>query len=192
MPDLPEDVTVRALELIDRRDKVMERLQALASFEIQSFKIRIHGDYHLGRVLRVKNDYVIVHFEGEPGQPLAERRAKASPLKDVATMKRSFSYAAQVALFHHANRRADESQRLREFAALWERQTSSLFLKAYRQAMTDARLLPGENDLRKLLDIFLLDKAFSELQYEIKNRPHWINIPLHGLLGILGEGNQFG
>jgi predicted trehalose synthase len=103
-------------------------------------------------------------------------------------MLRSLSYAAQAGLVHHTNRRAGELQDLRGFARLWERQTSSVFLKTYCEAITDARLLPAGNDLRTLLEIFILERAFHELQYEINNRSQFIHIPLHGLLGILEGG----
>ena len=136
-------------------------------------------------MLRAKNDYVVIDFEGDGMRSLSERRAKTSALKDVAGMLRSFSYAAQVGLVRSPSRRAGEFQNLRGFARLWERQTSSLFLKTYSEAITDARLLPAGNDLRTLLEMFLLERAFHELQYEINNRPQWIHIPLYGLLSIL-------
>src|SRR5262249_2531911 len=106
-------------------------------------------------------------------------------MKGVAGMVRSFSYAGQVALVRHTNRRANEFQNLVGFGQQWERETSSLFVKTYREAMTDARLLPAANDLAMLLDIFNLERALHELQYEINNRPQWIHIPLHALLSIL-------
>jgi maltose alpha-D-glucosyltransferase/alpha-amylase len=107
-------------------------------------------------------------------------------LKDVAGMLRSLSYAAQLALVRHTNRRPDEFRKLFRFARVWERQTSSLFLKTYREAITDPRLLPAGKDLAILLEIFILDRALHELQYEINNRPLCVHIPLHGLLRVLG------
>ncbi len=104
---------------------------------------------------------------------------------DVAWMLRSLSYAAQAGLVHHASRRAGELQDLRAFARLWEQQTSSVFLKTYCEGITDTRLLPAGNDLHTLLEIFILERAFHELQYEINNRPQFIHIPLYGLLSIL-------
>jgi predicted trehalose synthase len=75
------------------------------------------------------------------------------------------------------------------FARLWAHETSSLFLKTYCEAMTDARLLPAGNDLRTLLEIFILERTFHELQYEINNRPQWVHVPLYGLLSILEAGS---
>ena len=161
------------------------RLSVLESLQIQAFKIRVHGNYHLGQILRAKNDYIVINFEGELSRPLSERRAKTSALKDVAAMLRSWGYAAQVGLMRYTNRTGDEAQNLSGFARLWERQTSYLFLKTYIEAIRDARLLPAGNDLATLLEVFLLDRAFYELQYENNNRPEWVHIPLRGLLSIL-------
>jgi maltose alpha-D-glucosyltransferase/alpha-amylase len=189
MPDQPEEFTRAARKLIGSKDFFLKRLHAFESSEIQASKIRVHGNYHLGLVLRTKNDYVAIDFEGEGTRPLSERRAKTSPLKDVAGMLRSLSYAAQVGLVRHVNRKAGELQDLLEFARLWEQQASSLFLKTYCEALTDARLLPAAHDMRTLLEIFILERALHELHYEISNRPQWIHIPLYGLLGIL-EGRS--
>jgi maltose alpha-D-glucosyltransferase / alpha-amylase len=184
--DQSGDLLPDAERLISRRDSVSKRLRAFERSEIQAFKIRVHGNYHLGQVLRARNDYVGIDFEGDATRPLSERRAKTSPLKDVAGMLRSLSYAAQLALVRHTNRRPDEFRKLFRFARVWERQTSSLFLKTYREAITDPRLLPAGKDLAILLEIFILDRALHELQYEINNRPLCVHIPLHGLLRVLG------
>jgi maltose alpha-D-glucosyltransferase/alpha-amylase len=159
----------------------LKRLRGFESSGIQGAKIRVHGNYHLGLVLRAKNDYVAIDFDGD------RTRAKTSPLKDVAGMLRSFSYAAQVGLERHTNRKAGEFQNLLEFARLWEHQTSSLFVKIYSEAMADARLLPDGNDLRMLLEVFMLERVLHELQYEINNRTQWVHIPLYGLLSICEE-----
>jgi maltose alpha-D-glucosyltransferase/alpha-amylase len=185
MPGQSDDFKRDAQKLISGKDFFLRRLQAFESMPIQAFKVRVHGNYHLGLVLRTRNDYVAIDFEGDGARPLSERRAKTSSLKDVAGMLRSLSYAAQVGLLRHSNRKAGEFQDLLEFARLWERQTSLLFLETYCKAMTDARLLPAGNDLHTLLEIFILERALHELQYEINNRPQWIHIPLDGLLGIL-------
>jgi maltose alpha-D-glucosyltransferase/alpha-amylase len=183
--DQSEDLSRAAQKLIRGKDFFLKRLHAFESSGIQAFKIRVHGNYHLGLLLRTRNAYVAIDFEGEGTRPLSERRAKTSPLKDVAGMLRSLSYAAQVALVRHIHRKAGDLQNMLGFARLWEEQTSSLFLKTYCETMTDARLLPAGNDRRTLLEIFILERAFHELQYEIHNRPQWIHIPLYGLLNIL-------
>jgi len=185
MPDQSEDFASRARTLIGGKDFFLKRFHSFESSGIQAFKIRVHGNYHLGLVLRTRNDYVAIDFEGEGTRSLSERRAKASPLEDVAGMLRSLSYAAQVGLVHHINRKAGERQDMLGFARMWEHETSVLFLKTYCEAMTDTRLLPAGNDLRTLLEMFILERTFHELQYEMNNRTQWVHVPLYALLGIL-------
>ena len=152
---------------------------------IDGQKIRIHGDYHLGQVLRVKSDYVILDFEGEPARPLEERRSKQSALKDVAGMLRSFSYAAQATLMNWTSRRGEDVARLEPWARLWERSVSAAFLRGYREAARGALFLPSRvSDFRKLLAAFRLSKALYEILYELNNRPAWIRIPLSGVLSL--------
>jgi maltose alpha-D-glucosyltransferase/alpha-amylase len=147
-------------------------------------KIRCHGDYHLGQVLWQENDFVILDFEGEPGRSLAERRAKQSPLKDVAGMIRSFDYAASSELFSLTRGGRESFDRLEPWTKIWRTWTSAGFLREYRQ--TAASLLPEEpKALYRLLDFFMLEKLVFELRYEMNYRPDWIRIPLLGILQLI-------
>jgi len=147
--------------------------------------IRCHGDFHLGQVLVTEGDIVIFDFEGEPARPLAERRAKASPLRDVAGMLRSFSYAALTALGAATLTRPEDVERLAPWADAWEIWASSIFLHTYLDTVREAAILPARaDDLEALLAVFLLDKALYELGYELNNRPDWVHIPLAGLLRL--------
>ena len=149
-------------------------------------RIRIHGDYHLGQLLRSRGDYIIIDFEGEPARSLASRRAKQSPLKDVAGMLRSFSYAAYSALNIFEQRRPDDVRNLEPWAKLWQNAVSTEFLCGYRHSMTegDLRLIPEPQQAQLLLDAYLLQKALYELVYELNNRPTWVRIPLAGVLSL--------
>ncbi len=150
-------------------------------------RIRIHGDYHLGQVLWAEGDFYILDFEGEPARPLDERRRKESPLKDVADMLRSFSYAAYAALFAHTAGRGGELERVEPWAHAWQRWTGAAFLKGYLAVAGAAGFLPADPGPRAaLLDLFLLDKVLYELNYELNNRPDWARIPLRGLSEWLG------
>ena len=98
LEQIPAADRPKANEVLALQDRLVARLEASATQETQGQKIRIHGDYHLGQVLVTRNDFVIIDFEGEPGHTLEERRAKQSPLRDVAGMLRSFSYVEHSAL----------------------------------------------------------------------------------------------
>lgn len=161
----------------------MERLANLQADEMEALRTRVHGDYHLGQVLRSKNDFVILDFEGEPARSLEERRSKQSPLKDVAGMLRSFSYAAYTGWMKHITRRPQDADRLEPWARLWEQAVSAEFLRAYRHAVAGNAIVPSSPAaLEPLLEAYLLDKALYELVYELNNRPAWVRIPLSGIL----------
>jgi len=185
IPRLPDELVDQASRVLSYRGRVWTRLEQLHLLTPGPVRIRIHGDYHLGQVLRVGTDFVMLDFEGEPSRPVAERRAKYPPLRDVAGMLRSFSYASQVALMGHVARRPGDLERLLPWAGLWERSVTGVFLRAYRRTAKSAPFLPAHHsEFRQLLEAFLLDKALYELQYELDNRPGWARVPLSGLLAL--------
>jgi maltose alpha-D-glucosyltransferase / alpha-amylase len=180
---LPDELLESASLVLSYRSKLLRRLADLSLTKMDCMKMRIHGDYHLGQVLRVANDYVILDFEGEPARRIEERHAKQSALKDVAGMLRSFSYAARASLFIYAARGPDEIARLEPCARSWEAIVSTAFLKSYCNAAAGAPFLPKQGAaFRSLLEAFLIDKALYELRYELNNRPTWVGIPLGGIL----------
>ena len=182
----PPDVAARANELAEWGDRLLRRVRTGPPVEFATSKIRVHGDYHLGQVLWVEGDFYILDFEGEPTRPLAERRAKQSPLKDVAGMLRSFSYAAYAGLFAHASGRPADFARLEPWAHLWQTWTTAAFLRGYLEPTAGALFLPAEPTQRdELLRFFMLNKALYELNYELNNRPEWVRIPLWGILDLL-------
>ena len=182
---LSDEVVETAATVLSQRRRLLDQFSALRSDNIQTLRTRIHGDYHLGQVLKVKTDFVILDFEGEPARPLAYRRGKQCPLKDVAGMLRSFSYAAHASLINYTARRPEDVARLDPWAQLWEHSVAAEFLRAYRSTAEGAKFLPlATADLRRLLDIFLLDKALYEVLYELNSRPTWVRIPLLGILSL--------
>ena len=152
--------------------------------------MRIHGDYHLGQVLRTaRDDFMIIDFEGEPLRSLEERRQKASPLRDVAGMLRSFAYAAAT-LGMEAKGVDTPTRELR--AGRWERDSREAFLRGYLHEEHGAptgrasRILPRDPaHVRLLLRLFETEKAFYELVYELNNRPDWVWIPMRGVAKLL-------
>jgi maltose alpha-D-glucosyltransferase/alpha-amylase len=148
-------------------------------------KIRVHGDYHLGQVLKTRGGFVIIDFEGEPARPLAERRLRQAPLRDVAGMLRSLDYAAHaVGLEAPAGERAARLETL----TAWEDRARRAFLAGYR-AVASASAVPlapaSEPALLRACAAFELEKACYELRYELNNRPDWVVIPLAGIARIL-------
>src|SRR5262249_32802886 len=133
-------------------------------------RTRIHGDLHLGQVLWSEGDFYLIDFEGEPARPIEERRRKDSPLKDVASMLRSFSYAAYASLFARGGGRTEEVDRLEPWARAWQAWVGAAFLKGYVAAAGTSPLLPADPVQRSsLLTLFLIDKALDELRYELTN-----------------------
>lgn len=178
LPEATRELAIRALEL---EDDVLLACHSVLERDIQATRTRIHGDYHLGQVLFTGTDYFIIDFEGEPARPLAERRAKRSPLQDVAGMLRSFHYAARSALVS-AKGQAGEADLLTELADHWQRMTSRRFLGEYANRAAGASFLPADGrEFDDVLRLHLLEKAMYELGYELNNRPDWLVIPLHGI-----------
>jgi maltose alpha-D-glucosyltransferase/alpha-amylase len=175
----------RATAVLAQRDQLLARIEAGAKQALQGAKIRIHGDYHLGQVLVTRNDFVIIDFEGEPGHSLEQRRAKHSPLRDIAGMMRSFGYVQQSALRSVAHNEA-EAARLAPLARAWELQVRTAFLSAYDGAAREAALYESLQPGQGLLGLFELEKALYELRYEVGNRPSWVGIPLQGILDCGG------
>jgi trehalose synthase-fused probable maltokinase len=172
-----------ARAIAGRRDDVLDRLEEIVAAVrtggdgaggasgagIAAHKVRHHGDYHLGQVLRTADgDWMIIDFEGEPARPLAVRRAPSSPLRDVAGMVRSLAYAAATGAAEVGGVGVNPTVEVR--AARWERDARGAFLAGYGAAADDP-----------LLALFEVEKVFYELSYELNNRPAWAWIPLRGV-----------
>lgn len=179
--DLPD-----LLPLVAGIEAGIEKVRAV---EQPGMKTRIHGDYHLGQVLHSTKGWMILDFEGEPARTLDERRAKHSPLKDVAGMLRSIGYAATASLFQKAGDDPAARQRLEAWALAWERMARERFLRGYLARSHEGTFLPPDRDSQlALLDFFEIDKALYELGYELGHRPDWIHIPLRGIRQVIERG----
>lgn len=170
------------LEAIEPNLPVLRHRAAGHADLVDHLKIRVHGDYHLGQTLRtVDDDWIILDFEGEPARTIDERRAKTSPLKDVAGMRRSFAYARATAA------RSREGDRTAEqILGRWEAAAEAAFLAAYRSAVADSPgLVPADDRaFARALAAWELDKSLYEVRYEMSNRPDWLEIPLSTLLEL--------
>ena len=164
-------------------DRVAEVYRRLTELPAPGPAIRVHGDYHLGQVMRTDRGWYVLDFEGEPARPLEERRRPTSPLKDVAGMLRSFHYAAEVGLREWVAEPDDEARGL---ARAWEDRNGLAFLEGYFSAPDVGSVLPiGEEARDAVLDAFLLDKAVYEVGYERAHRPDWVEIPLSAVRRLL-------
>jgi maltose alpha-D-glucosyltransferase/alpha-amylase len=178
----------RAAAILGAEREILARLARVRERKVETLKIRIHGDYHLGQILYTGKDFVIIDFEGEPARTLSERRLKRSPLRDVAGMLRSFHYAAFTVLLHHGHSHPADMALLEPWLISWETYVGGAFLGAYRERLGETPLVPRDPEaLETLLQAYLLEKAVYELGYELNNRPHWVSIPLKGIEMILGE-----
>ncbi len=155
---------------------------------LDSLRIRIHGDYHLGQVLATENDFVIIDFEGEPESSIRERKIKHSPLKDVAGMIRSYHYAVSAKLFNSAETEGIEPEHLQRVSDRWFYLIRDTFLDAYLDTFGAPHpLFKNNTEINFLLLIYLLEKAVYELGYEISYRPSWVKIPLKGIIDVVRE-----
>lgn len=183
----PEDAD-RVDRAVELESEILERLKEITAEKIHCERIRIHGDYHLGQVLFTGNDFYIIDFEGEPQRPLSQRRLKRLALRDVAGMIRSYHYAIVMALHQVAEAGIgdDAYEVLGEWANAIHVWLSAAFLRGYLATVDGSAVIPSNpHHVRLLLDALVVEKAAYELEYEVNNRPDWVEIPLQGILNTV-------
>lgn len=184
---LTNDVKLSAKIVLDKKEAIKTFFKKILSADTTSKIIRIHGDYHLGQILYTGNDFIILDFEGEPDKSPAQRRLKYSPLKDVAGMLRSFSYAAYAVLYNSYSHQPTLQQQLEPWAKEWYNYVGRVFLDVYFDEMKDSDILESKDDLLPLIQVFLFEKAIYELGYELNSRMDWVNIPMTGVMQFLNN-----
>jgi maltose alpha-D-glucosyltransferase/alpha-amylase len=190
LSSLPEDVRARSQAALALERQLDEKLRQIVNAKLNVTRIRCHGDYHLGQVLFTGDDFVIIDFEGEPGRPPTERRYKRSPLRDVAGMLRSFAYATDSALASERLRSEDRA-RLAPWAESFRAWVSVAFIRGYLAGIAGQSFCPRTPAVaRTLLEFFELEKALYEVNYELNNRPHFLFVPITGLLRIAATGSS--
>jgi maltose alpha-D-glucosyltransferase / alpha-amylase len=186
---LPPETQKLGQHLLNREGLLMERFKSVLNLKITAQRIRCHGDFHFGKVLYTGKDFVIIDFGGERNRPLSERRMKRSPLRDVAGMLQSFSYAVTLALRNEVESgtiRPENLAEMQQWANVWHRWVSLTLVNSYLSTAADANFLPkSAPELEALLNAYILEKAVSELAYELNYRLDWAEIPLQRILQLL-------
>lgn len=176
-----------AEEFLENREEITTRFLAFNEMNLNSSRIRIHGDLHLGQILMTENDdFYIIDYEGEPESTIRDRKVKQTPLKDIAGMLRSFHYAVYATIFNEKNGFQLSRQELFEAGEKYYKAISGVFLNRYVKTAMDNQLDIGyQSEIKNLLEYHLLEKAVYEIGYELKARPDWVIIPLTGIKQIL-------
>ncbi len=188
LTNLSEPASGIARRLLAHRDRIARRIEEGRNAVYQGMKIRLHGDLHLGQVLIAKDDAYIFDFEGEPRLPLADRRTKEPPARDVANFLRSIDYAASAAFDRAPNLGAEDRAALAPRVRAWSDKLAAVFLESYRETIGTAELLPAdEAQIQNLLGLFLLEKTFCEIEGELANRLSWAHIPIEAALRMLEQ-----
>ncbi|HKT93506.1 MAG TPA: maltose alpha-D-glucosyltransferase [Paraburkholderia sp.] len=182
---LDQDARDLARSLIERRKALVAKVDELVPDDTKAARIRIHGDFHLGQVLLSQGDAYLIDFEGEPARALEYRRAKTSPLRDVAGLLRSLSYAGAAAQSTLENAPQQVVDRKRALFERFRGYAAEAFLSQYRAAVAEGPLtLVSASQEQALLDLFLIEKAAYEIRYEAANRPTWLALPIRGLAAL--------
>ncbi len=172
--------------LQSHRGRIEKLLDACRKLKPSGQKIRHHGDFHLGQVLIVKDDLMIVDFEGEPTRTLEERRRKTSPLRDLAGMLRSLDYAAWAALDRVTALGVTSPEQMRALAFAWRDRAVEDCVAEYIKTAAGSGIYPDHKETAAgLLYVFLLRKALYEVRYEVGSRPDWLSIPVRGIVNLL-------
>jgi maltokinase len=158
-----------------------DRIEAVRGLPQAGLAIRVHGDLHLGQTARTDVGWIILDFEGEPSRSVEARRRRASALRDVAGVMRSFDYASAVALLDWTTPDDPRWERLQRFGDTWTRVNQEAFWDAYVATVGGSPLLPPAEMVPVLLDGYMVQKALYELSYELNHRPQWAWIPMRYL-----------
>lgn len=173
---------------MEARELIDDFANEMLTRPLDSLRIRIHGDYHLGQILTDNGDFILIDFEGEPEATIAERKIKHSPLKDVAGMIRSYHYAVSAKLFDSTETKDISPEKLQTVSDRWYKLMRDTYIDAYLEAFGWPHpLFKSQNEINFLLLFFLLEKAVYELGYEISYRPSWVKIPLRGIVEVIRE-----
>jgi maltose alpha-D-glucosyltransferase/alpha-amylase len=186
---LPPEAVAAAQRLIQSENALLNTLKGLYQQPLDSVRIRIHGNLHLGQFLHTGKDILFIDFEGEPHKPFGERRLKRSPLRDIAGMLRSFHYASDAAVraeIHKRGVQGDEARELEHWSRFWREWMATIFFQAYRTPLAGTALIPvNDSALRSLLLSLLLENVFTELSIALNHHTGTEYLAIQGSLEIV-------
>jgi maltose alpha-D-glucosyltransferase/alpha-amylase len=186
---LPEDLRALAEHVMRSENQIVDLFKRLYAKPFDSWRIRIHGNLHLGQVLHTGKDFVFIDFEGEPHRPLGERRLKRSALRDIAGILRSFHFASNAALEMEMQKQTLTPERvleLKNWNRYWREWIGGVFFRGYREQVHGTHLLPTEEErVRVLANSLLLENAFTELGVALSRGNGKERVALEGVVEVL-------
>jgi maltose alpha-D-glucosyltransferase/alpha-amylase len=183
----PGEAREELKNFFDSKEVILQMLKRIYAKKLDVIKTRIHGNFHLGQVLLTGKDIVITDFGGDPDRSFSDRRLKRSPLRDVAAMIRSFRNVAYEGFLKTTHLEKDNVDTLLPFASLWAHYMVGFFMKAYLETVKDSSFIPQDKqDLKMMVETYMLEKALFDLNYELKTRPDRVVIPLKTIKSIIG------
>lgn len=189
LPSLPANIQPIAKTVLAHQDHYLQRFRQIIDQKITALRTRYHGDYHLGQVLYTGKDFILIDFEGDSTRTVNERRMKRSPLRDIAGMLQSFHYAASYGVTCEVESgmiHPEKCERMQQWAIFWEYWVSAAFLHAYLAVARQDHFLPAtQQELKVLLDHYLLERAITDLGYELTHRSEQATIPLQRILQFI-------
>ena len=195
--ELPEDLRPLASEVMRKKEQALECLRGFLGGKFACLKIRVHGNLLLHNIHYTGRDFMFVNFEGKAEKPVSERRLKRSSMRDVGDVIRSLHHVALEGLEHESVLRPEDRKRLEIWANVWWVQAAGMFLRSYLEAVEGSGLVPDSTDstgvshfgagdaLGRMLDAFLLEKAFVELLKELDSPAQMGTIPLKSIITLL-------
>ena len=180
-----------AREVLELYQPCLDRFRTILDVKITAMRTRYHGDYHLSQALYTGKDFLLIDFEGNTARSLSDRRMKRSPLRDVAGMLQSISDASTIALNNEistAEFAPDQLEKMKQWAAAWKHWVSKTFLDSYLEAARQDSFLPqNDEELQRLLDHYLLEKAIFDLGKALNDRSPHLEIAMHRILELCSE-----
>jgi maltose alpha-D-glucosyltransferase/alpha-amylase len=183
---LSENSTKELEDIFARKDDVLKALKRIYKKKIDVIKIRIHGNLHLGQVLFTGRDVVITDFGGDPLKSFSDRRLKRSPLRDVASMIRSFRYVAYEGFLKTAQVQGSHIQPLLPFAKIWAHYMTGFFMKAYLETVSESLFIPKDKgEMQMMIDTFILEMSLFDLKEELSKESDAIVVPIKAIKAII-------